>query len=61
MAFAAQSGPDCLVHVFQKYGMRLKVYKCFWDILNSDLEVNAGLRCNAQTKYNTTPSTMLYT
>ena len=41
MAFAAQSGPDCLL---KKYGLRLKVYKFFWDILNSDLEVNARLR-----------------
>ena len=44
MAFAAQSGPDCLLHVVKKYGLRLKVYKFFWDILNSDSEVNARLR-----------------
>ena len=55
MAFAAQSGPDCLLHVVKKYGLRLKVYKFFWDILNSDLEVNASLT----DKPNTTPHLQL--
>ena len=54
MAFAAQSGPDCLLHVVKKYGLRLKVYKFFWDILNSDLEVNARLRwCTNQIQHHT--------
>ena len=43
MAFAAQSGADYL-HVVKKYGLWLKVNNFFWDILNSDLEVNARLR-----------------
>ena len=35
VAFATQSGPDCLKDVIPKYGLRLKVYQALKQVLNT--------------------------
>ena len=51
VAFATDNGPDSLIHVIRKLGIRLKVYKFLKDILNAEMfEVSTSVLCGINVK-----------
>lgn len=57
LAFAAQSGPDCLKDVVPKYGLRLKVYQAIKVELEAQVTMHAS--CQFQMEHRHNPKSLL--